>query len=113
MRYIAHVCENCSREYLPERERQRWCSPECRDEYRAAELRAARKLWAREGKPTLEMIEKQKCLNNPNRQRAHQPTHREVFVRLNNPANRLCPPLVRAMLPLIAAGAKAKGKAKR
>jgi hypothetical protein len=57
MRYVVHVCENCGGEYLPEGERQRWCSPECRDEYRANELRAARKLWAQSGKPTLEMIE--------------------------------------------------------
>jgi hypothetical protein len=57
--HVVHVCENCFREYLPERERQRWCSPECRDTYRNAELRAARKLWVRAGRPKLEVVEQQ------------------------------------------------------
>jgi len=51
VRQIVHVCENCFREYLPERECQRWCAPECREEYRNAELRAARRLWREAGKP--------------------------------------------------------------
>jgi len=51
MRHVVHVCENCFRDYLPERERQRWCSPECREEYRNAELRAARRMWVEAGKP--------------------------------------------------------------
>jgi hypothetical protein len=57
VRYIVHVCEHCFAEYLPERERQRWCSPECREEFRNAELRAARKLYARAGRPKLEEVE--------------------------------------------------------
>jgi len=51
-------CQNCQREFLPFRVDQRWCSPECRIEYRNNELRAARKLYATEGKPSLEEIEK-------------------------------------------------------
>ena len=39
-------CENCAREYAPTYPTQRWCSPECREEYRATELRAARRMWA-------------------------------------------------------------------
>jgi hypothetical protein len=45
------ICENCGREYGPTYPTQRWCSPECRGEYRNAELRAARRLWAQTGKP--------------------------------------------------------------
>jgi hypothetical protein len=40
-----YVCENCTQEYLATYPTQRWCCAECRDEYRNAELRAARKLW--------------------------------------------------------------------
>jgi uncharacterized OB-fold protein len=45
------VCQNCGREYWPTYPTQRWCHHTCRDEYRNAELRAARKLWAAQGKP--------------------------------------------------------------
>jgi hypothetical protein len=51
------VCENCGQEYLASYPTQRWCSAECREEYRNAELRAARRLWAKAGKPKLEVIE--------------------------------------------------------
>jgi hypothetical protein len=45
------ICDNCAREYEPTYPRQRWCSADCREEYRNAELRAARKMWAQAGKP--------------------------------------------------------------
>ena len=45
------VCENCFVEFETHHPAQRWCGSECRDEYRRDELRAARKLWVREGKP--------------------------------------------------------------
>jgi hypothetical protein len=41
------VCENCGERYAEQRSDQRWCSEECRVEYRNAELKAARKLFAR------------------------------------------------------------------
>jgi hypothetical protein len=47
----SRICEECGREYEPSHPAQRWCDPTCRDEYRAAELRAARKMWAQAGKP--------------------------------------------------------------
>jgi hypothetical protein len=45
------VCENCGQDYLASYPTQRWCCAECRDEYRNAELRAARRVWAQAGKP--------------------------------------------------------------
>ena len=45
------VCENCAQEYLPTYPTQRWCGQDCKYEYRNAELRAARKMWQRSGKP--------------------------------------------------------------
>jgi hypothetical protein len=41
-----HICEECGREYLAERYDQRWCDEWCREQFRNAELRAARKLYA-------------------------------------------------------------------
>ena len=50
------VCENCGRDFFSERpEYQRWCCEWCRKEYRAAEQRAARKLWREAG--TQELLE--------------------------------------------------------
>jgi hypothetical protein len=51
------ICEHCGEIYSPHHALQRWCSDDCRHEFRNAELRAARELWKREGKPTMEMIE--------------------------------------------------------
>ncbi len=45
------ICEQCQRIYSPVYPTQRFCATECRAEWRAAELRAARKMWARAGKP--------------------------------------------------------------
>jgi hypothetical protein len=49
------ICQNCGCEYWPIYPTQRWCNYICRNEYRNAELRAARELWKQSGK-TLEMI---------------------------------------------------------
>jgi hypothetical protein len=53
------VCENCARDYAPTYPTQRWCSSDCRQEFRNAELQAARKLYARAGRPRLEEVEQQ------------------------------------------------------
>jgi hypothetical protein len=45
------ICENCGREYWATNRTMRWCSPWCREEYRNAELRAARRMWAELGRP--------------------------------------------------------------
>jgi hypothetical protein len=52
-------CENCGHDYWPTHPTQRWCSQWCREDFRNAELRAARKLWAAEGKPR-EMLQLEK-----------------------------------------------------
>jgi len=38
-------CENCGQRYVATYPTQRWCCAECREEFRNAELRAARLLW--------------------------------------------------------------------
>jgi hypothetical protein len=53
------ICECCGRRYAPTYPTQRWCSPECRQDFRNAELQAARKLYARVGRPKLEIVEQQ------------------------------------------------------
>jgi hypothetical protein len=53
-------CQNCEREFLEWRWDQRFCSPACRLEFKNRELRAARELWAREGRPSLEEVEERK-----------------------------------------------------
>jgi hypothetical protein len=55
-RYEPRGCEFCAREFEPVRRRQRFCSPECKQQFKNAELQAARKLYARAGRPTLEEI---------------------------------------------------------
>jgi hypothetical protein len=41
-----HVCEECGVEFLPVRKDQRWCDDWCREQFRNAELRVARQLYA-------------------------------------------------------------------
>jgi hypothetical protein len=48
---IDRVCDYCHRQFWPSHPTQRWCNATCRELYRNAELRAARKLWAKAGKP--------------------------------------------------------------
>jgi len=56
-RTIIRVCEECGDEYVVEAARQRWCCAECREIARNEQRTAARRLWARAGKPTLEEVE--------------------------------------------------------
>jgi methionyl-tRNA synthetase len=44
-------CENCGARYSPSHPHQRFCNPYCLQEFRNAELRAARRLWVKLGKP--------------------------------------------------------------
>jgi len=51
------ICECCGEEYLTPNPLQRWCSQDCRYDFRNAELRAARLLWRKSGKPSLDAVE--------------------------------------------------------
>jgi len=44
-------CENCGERYVATYPTQRWCCAECREEFRNAELRAARLLWRKATTP--------------------------------------------------------------
>jgi len=48
---VLRECEYCHRPYSPTYPTQRWCNGACRELFRNMELRAARKLWAKAGKP--------------------------------------------------------------
>jgi len=50
-------CENCGDRYVATYPTQRWCCADCREEFRNAELRAARLLWRKSGKPSLDTVE--------------------------------------------------------
>jgi len=52
------VCEWCREMYRPRVEDQRFCCLACRHEMKAAEGRAARRAWWREGRPMIEDAKK-------------------------------------------------------
>jgi uncharacterized Zn ribbon protein len=54
---IIRNCEQCGEQYEIEHPLQRWCSPECREWARNEQRTAARRVWAKAGKPSLEEVE--------------------------------------------------------
>jgi hypothetical protein len=57
-RYERHVCAACGRQFEPVRRAQRFCDHLCKEAFKNDQLRAARKLYALAGKPTLEELDR-------------------------------------------------------
>jgi hypothetical protein len=63
------ICENCNEPYWPTYPYQRFCNQFCREEFKNAELRAARRLWRQAGRPSLEKVVEQEL--NERREQHH------------------------------------------
>ena len=53
----AKECEWCHQQFIPDRATQNYCNRECWQKAKAAESKAARRVWWRVGRPTLRELE--------------------------------------------------------
>jgi hypothetical protein len=53
-------CAHCGRPYSPTKEGQRFCRPWCSNEYKKRIAKAARRIWVREGRPSLAELEERR-----------------------------------------------------
>jgi len=53
----AKTCQHCGEQFIPDRATQKYCNRECWHKAKAAESKAARRVWWKVGRPTLRELE--------------------------------------------------------
>jgi hypothetical protein len=63
---VKRQCEQCHSMFRPRVPEQKWWGPYCRMKAKAAEGKAARRVWWANGRPTLDQVETENQIDRPN-----------------------------------------------